>query len=98
MKPIFRDIPNFYLIGKDLIIATESIGEYLEAIREVKEVIKSKDLSLNLNKCSFNSKEIYFWIMLSSKEVKSDLEKVKDLANIQSPNNKEELKLLICMA
>ena len=36
--------------------------------------------------------------MLSSKEVKSDLEKVKDLADIQSPNNKEELKLLICMA
>ena len=39
LKPIFSYIPNVYLIHDDLIIATTSIEEHLEDIREVMEVI-----------------------------------------------------------
>ena len=48
LKPIFSHIPNVYLIHDDLTIATKSIEEHLEAIREVMEVIKLKNLTLNL--------------------------------------------------
>ena len=49
LKPLFSHIPNVYLIHDDLIIATKSIEEHLEAIREVIEIMKSKILTLNLN-------------------------------------------------
>ena len=49
LKPLFSHIANVYLIHDDLIIATKSIEEHLEAIREVIEIMKSKILTLNLN-------------------------------------------------
>ena len=83
-KPIFSRIPNVYLIHDDLIIATKSTEEHLKAIREVMEVIKSENLTLNPNKFTFGSneinltlkpnkftfgsKEINFWAMLFSSE------------------------------
>ena len=58
LKPIFSHISNVYLIRDDLIIATKNMEEYLHAIREVMEVIKSKNLILNPHECTFGSKEI----------------------------------------
>ena len=43
-RPIFSHIPNVYLIHDDLIIATISFDEHLEALREVMEIIKIKNL------------------------------------------------------
>ena len=75
-KPISSHIPNVYLIHDNLIIATKSTEEHLEAICEVMEVIKSKNLTLNPNKFPFGSKETNFWEMLFSSEgVKPDPEK-----------------------
>ena len=98
LKLIFSHIPNIHLIQNNLIIATKSTEEYLEAIHEVMEVIKSKNLTLNPNKYTFSSKEIKFWGMLFSSEgVKPDPEKTKALEDLQPLKNKEELKLFICM-
>ena len=66
LKPIFSYIPNVYLIHDDLIIATTSIEEHLEAILEVMEVIKSQKPPLNPKKCTFGSKQIKLWGMLFS--------------------------------
>ena len=98
LKPIFSHISNVCLIHNDLIIATKSIEEHLEAIREVMEAIKSKNLTLNLNKCVFGSKGNKFWgILFSSEEVKPDTEKIKALEDLQPPKNMAELKSFICM-
>ena len=98
LKPIFSHIPNVYLIHDDLIIATKSTEEHLEAIGEVMEVIKSKSLTLNPNKCTFGLQAMKFCGMLFSSEgVKPDPEKIKTLEDLQPPKNKEELKSFICM-
>ena len=49
LKPIISHIPNIYLIQGNLRIATKSTEEYLEAVHEVMEVIKSKH-------------QMYFWL------------------------------------
>ena len=77
LKPIFSHVPNVYLIHNDIIIATKSTEEHLEAIREVMEVIKSKNLTLNPNKCTFGLKAVKFCGMLFPSEgVKPDPEKL----------------------
>ena len=96
LKLITSHIPNVYLIHKDLIIATKYIEEQSEATREVMEVIKSKNLTLNSNKCTFGSKEINFGGMLfSSRGVKPKPQKLKVLEDLQPPKNSEELKSFI---
>ena len=98
LKTIFTHIPNFYLMHDDLIIATKSIEEHLEAIRGVVEVMKSKNLTLNPNKCTLGSKEIKFLgTLFSSEKVKPEPEKNKDLEDIEPPKNKKELKWFIYM-
>lgn len=70
----------------------------MEAILEVMEVIEPKNITFNLNKCSFGSKEIKLWGMLfSSEELKLESEKIKSLEDLQSPKNIEELKSFTCM-
>ena len=96
--PLFSHIPNVYLIHNDLIIATISFDEHLEALREVMEIIKIKNLTLNPKKCIFAAKEIKFWGMIFSSEgVKPDPEKIKAITALEPPKNKEELKSFICM-
>ena len=98
LKPIFNHIPNVYVIHDDLIIATKSTEEHLEAIGEVMEVIKSKSLTLNPNKCTFGLKAMKFCGMLFSFEgVKPGPEKIKTPEDLQPPKNKEKLKSFICM-
>ena len=57
LKPIFSHITNVYLVHNDRIISTKSTEENLEGIREVMEVIKSRNLILNRNKFIFVSKK-----------------------------------------
>ena len=93
LEAIFSHIPNIHLIHDDLIIATKSIEEHMEAVRENMKVIKSKNLTLNPSKYTFGSKKMKLLKMLFSSEgVKPDPEKVKALEDLQAPNNKEELK------
>ena len=90
LKLITSHIPNVYLIHKDLIIATKDIEEQSEATREVMEVIKSKNLTLNSNKCTFGTKEINFGECYFPKP-----QKLKVLEDLQPPKNNEELKSFI---
>ena len=85
LKPIFSNIPNVHQIHDDLIVATENTEEHLEAICEVMEIIKAKNLTLNPNsKSTFGLKEIKFLRMLFSSEVvKPDPEKIKALEDLQ---------------
>ena len=52
LKPIFSHVPNVYLIHDGLIITTKSSEQHLEAIREVMQVIKSKNPFFDPNKCT----------------------------------------------
>ena len=98
LKPIFNHIPNVDLIHDDLIVPTKSTEEYFEPIGEVMEVIKSKNLAFNPNKCTFGLKEIKFWrTLFASEGVKPNPEKIKALEDLQPPKNREELKSIICM-
>ena len=53
LKSIFSHITNVYLVHNDRIISTKGTEENLEDIREVMEVIKSRNLILNRNKFIF---------------------------------------------
>ena len=60
--------------------------------------MKSKNLTLNPNKCTLGCKEIKFLGMLfSSEKVKPETEKNRDLEDIEPPKNKKELKWFIYM-
>lgn len=65
LKPIFSHIPNVYLIHGDLIIITRNTKEDFQTMREVMEVIKSKNLTLTqtnllLAQRKQNFEEFYF--------------------------------------
>ena len=56
------------------------------------------DLTLNPEKCNFGKPEIKFLGMLFTSEgLKPETEKVRDLENIISPKDKDELGSFICM-
>ena len=98
LKRIFCHIPNVYLIHDDLIIAAKTFNEHNLALEEVMKAIDQANLTLNPKKCSFGKTKIAFWgTIISSKGVRPDPEKFKELENLPPPKNTSELKSFICL-
>ena len=98
LRPIFAHIKTVHLIHDDLIIATETEAQHLEAITAVMEAISAAGLTLNPKKCVFGRTEVKFWGMVISQEgVRPDPSKVEALEGLTPPTNKAELKSFICM-
>ena len=57
---LFMHMDNIHLIHDDLIRATRTMPKYIAAIYEVMEAINNAELTLNLEKCRFGSKELNF--------------------------------------
>ena len=57
LRPIFADIRNIYFVHDDLIIATQSMDERLNTLRDVVNAISKSDLTLNPSK-SFDKNKI----------------------------------------
>ena len=66
LRPIFARIKHAHLIHDDLIVATETEVDHVEAVDEVMKAIADAGLTLNPVKCYFGRKEISFWGMIYS--------------------------------
>ena len=98
LRPLFAHIPAAHVIHDDLIVATDTEEEHIQAIREVMEAIVKAGITLNPEKCLFYAKEIEFWGMIFGKDgVRPDPKKVKALENLEPPKDKSELISFICM-
>ena len=98
LAPLFAHITNAHLIHDDVVIATNTIEEHLEALNQMMEAISNHGLTLNPSKCRFLQKEIKFWGMIIGEHgVRPDPEKVSDLQYITAPTDKTELTSFLCM-
>ena len=53
-------------------------------------------MTANLKKCQFNVEEIkFFGVILSNGGIRTDPEKVKAVENLQTPNNRTELRSML---
>ena len=98
LLPLFRHIPDAHLIHDDLIVASKDITQHIIALDEVLTAVQQAGLTLNEEKCWFGMKEIKFWgMIINSKGVQPDPEKVEALDGLQPPKTKDELLSFICM-
>ena len=51
LRPIFADIRNIHFVHDDLIIATQSMDELLNTLKDVVNAISKSGLTLNTSKC-----------------------------------------------
>ena len=96
LNPLFMSIENAHLIHDDLILATKTVSEHIQAIRRVMKVVSEAGLTLNPEKCSFANKEINFWGMIFSANGMRPA-KVDALEFITAPTNKDDLLSLLCI-
>ena len=98
LNPLFMSIENVHLIHDDLILATKTVSEHIQAIRRVMKVVSEAGLTLNPEKCSFANKEINFWGMIFSADgMRPDPAKVDALEFITAPTNKDDLLSFLCI-
>ena len=97
LPPIFANIPNTHLIHDDLIIANQTVDEYLTTLKDVMNVISKSGLTLNPSKCTFGKNEINFWGMIYGQGVRPDPAKVQALDYITPRQIEEELISFLCM-
>ena len=75
---------KIHLIHDDLIIAARTMLEHIAGIHEVMEAISNAELTLNLEKCKFGSKEIKFWGMIfSADRMRPDPDKIDNSISSQ---------------
>lgn len=56
LRPIFADIRNIHFVHDDLIIATQSMDERLNTLKDVVNAISKSGLTLNPSNC-FDKKQ-----------------------------------------
>ena len=73
-------IKNAKFISDDLVIYTNSLQEHYETLEKVFQKIKEFNITLNKSKCIFIQKRlVFFGVVLSSKGVTPDPEKIESL-------------------
>ena len=96
--PLFQDIKGVHIIHDDLIIATPDSSIHNKALEEVFQIIKASGMTLNREKCMFNTHEIPFWgYIVSAEGVRPDPKKIAALQAATKPKDKHEVMSFLCM-
>lgn len=83
----------------DIIVASESIAEGMTKLRNVLEVLKEANLTLNLSKCHFFGTCIdYLGYEISSEGIKPGLRKIEAVESFKPPSNVHEVRQFIGLA
>ena len=83
----------------DIVIATETIEDHIERIREVFECLREAGFKMRAEKCDFMRTETkYLGRVVSAEGIKPDPEAVTKIQEWMSPRNKEELQSFLGFA
>ena len=83
----------------DIVIATETIEDHLERIREVFECLREAGFKMRAEKCDFMRTETkYLGRVVSAEGIKPDLAAVSKIQEWMPPRNKEELQSFLGFA
>ena len=87
------DIPNCLNTSDDILIYGVSQADHDQTLKQVFDRLKSKNLTLNKEKCEFNKDRIEFYGFIFSRGgVSPDPKKVSALKNATAPSNVKELR------
>lgn len=94
-----RNTPGVMAYMDDIIIASKTIGEGLEKLSIVLDLIQEANLTLNLSKCHFFKRSIdYLGFEVSSKGVRPGARKVEAVKSFKAPENVHEVRQFIGLA
>ena len=80
LRPLFQHIKEVHVIHDDVIIATTDEKEHERVLNLVLSIIEESGMTLNINKCMFNKKEVPFWgVLVDGDGIRPNPEKVKAL-------------------
>ena len=95
---IFSDMPYISSITDDILVIgyNENRADHDAAVHKVLWRCKEVNLKLNKEKCHFRCTSIpFFGEVILRKGVQPDLQKIKALPDIPTPNNKKELQAFL---
>ena len=83
----------------DIVIATETVEDHLERIREVLECLREAGFKMRAAKCDFMRTETkYLGRIVSAEGIKPDPEAIVKVESWKVPRNKEELQSFLGFA
>lgn len=97
MDSLFNDQGEFIYID-DIIIVSETFEEHISALKRVFDKLKSANLTVNIEKCSFCRPSLkYLGYIVDKYGLRTDPEKVSCIADYQLPTTLKELKRFLGM-
>ena len=98
MMELFGEQDGVEVIVDDILVHGRDQAEHDSRLEVVMSKIKEIGLCLNKEKCKFRKSEVsYFGHLVGSYGVKPHPEKVKDIAELDSPSNVSELRTVLGM-
>ena len=88
MNKVLNGLNFAFAYLDDIIIFSNTAEEHLKHIQIVINRLKSAQLKLKKSKCSFFKKELYYLgHLLTTKGIKPQIEKVKEIHQMRPPTN-----------
>ena len=98
LRPLFQDLENVHVIQDDIIVAGRDQQEHDQALRRVCQTMMEAGMTFNPDKCIISQSKIPWWgVMISSRGLSPDPEKVKSLRQMSPPKSKDEARSFLCM-
>lgn len=97
MDSLFNDRGEFIYID-DIIVVSETFEEHINALNRVYSKLKSANLTINIEKCSFCRPSLkYLGYVVDKFGLRTNPEKVECIANYQLPQKLKELRRFLGM-
>lgn len=94
-----KKIPGILAYMDDIVVASKTVTEGLEKLRQVLAALREAGLTLNLSKCRFFCRTIeYLGYEISSLGVKPGQKKIDAVASFRKPENVHEVRQFIGLA
>lgn len=95
---LLSGIPNVHAYLDDIMVATETFGQHLEALTLLLERCASANLRLKMSKCQLAMTEIkYLGFIVCSGGIRPDENKVAAIMELAAPNNIRTLRAFLGM-
>lgn len=90
--------PKLFVYLDDIIIVSSSFDEHIQILREVADILKDANLTINLKKCEFFKKSLkYLGYVVDEEGLRTDPDKISAMINYPRPTNTTEIKRFIGM-
>lgn len=91
--------PFVWVYLDDIIIATKTLNQHFQLIREVAKRLKSANLTISLSKSKFCRKSVrYLGYVVSEQGISIDMEKIRPILDYQTPKSVKDVRRLLGLA